>query len=1140
MTLRTMAAPLSAHPSRRLLGAATAAALAWAAAATATLRYVAPSGSDAGACSAAAAPCRSLQYAVDHAAAGDEIRIAAGEYTGVLDHAAPTGYTPATVRQVVYVDRTLTLRGGFTTANWTTPNPTVYVTTIDAQGAGRCVFLSGTLDPEQTNTSPVLEGLRLTGGRATGLKGYLSSDAGGALFVWLAGATIRACTFTGNTASTATAGSGGGLAAYYAPVAITSCLFDGNVGSSAARGNGGGAFVLPGPTTTALTGNTFRNNSGGTAAGGGGGGAVYVTQLAATLSGNAVEGNTAATATGAIGWGGGIYSDNCTLTMRDNVIRNNRASADGAGGGGGGIYSGDGALDSTGDQVTGNTVTARAVDGAGRGGGLYAVSQVAGRTATVTLRNATISSNRGSASASSSAGSQGGGAYFNSVDAALTGCTLENNTGSVGGPAQGGGVYALDASVRCVGSVIRGNSAGVTTGAGGGIFVESPIKRPEAGLTLIDSLVASNTAGGTLPAQGGGIMVQRFSPVLLQGNRISGNTANGTGGGVALGGDILPDDRSVAATVPAVVVGNVISGNQSVIDAGAGLFAAWPSAGWGGLVIALNRIEGNTARTFGYATGGGVSLLWCPYSRVESNWVSGNTGGSAGGGIATSKGDHVVIEANTVRGNVGCASCEFPYAGGIYVGGNYIDVRRNLVAGNSAAPTPSSHSSGGGIGGNTGTAWNVVNNIIAGNTAGTAPGIDLYGNVKPFPYAPDLVTSGLVAHNTIADNGGGDEGILVRQTQGPVVLLASGAATGATQISVPTGAGWNVGDAVSLISPVTDWVTTGWESHAIASIKPGIGVVLDAPLQHAYAGGSLVSGTRLALVNNIIAGEAVGVAANEADIVVSGVNWFDLGQTVRNSVVLQGETYHYLVGVTGAVTGDPAFVGAGNGNYHVAAGSAAIDKGVPSGVAVDFDNQPRPVGAPDLGADEYGGTCTALRSVAIGGPATAAPGMPVTLTATSAPADASAVVDLRWIPEPTAGQGAASATYTFTAAGSPVVTVLARNCGGAVSASRAVGVGACGLACAASVPGGALPGASVAFSASASASGCADPVTYRWSFGDDTGSAGGASAGHVYAGIGRYRWTLTGTAGAVACSATGEIAIAARTVHLRRALPRAK
>jgi hypothetical protein len=53
--------------------------------------------------------------------------------------------------------------------------------------------------------------------------------------------------------------------------------------------------------------------------------------------------------------------------------------------------------------------------------------------------------------------------------------------------------------------------------------------------------------------------------------------------------------------------------------------------------------------------------------------------------------------------------------------------------------------------------------------------------------------------------------------------------------------------------------------------------------------------------------------------------------------------------VTHAYTGDPLFASDG---YHLGAGSAAINRGVPAGANTDIDGQARDV-APDLGADEY-------------------------------------------------------------------------------------------------------------------------------------------------------------------------------------------
>jgi hypothetical protein len=59
------------------------------------------------------------------------------------------------------------------------------------------------------------------------------------------------------------------------------------------------------------------------------------------------------------------------------------------------------------------------------------------------------------------------------------------------------------------------------------------------------------------------------------------------------------------------------------------------------------------------------------------------------------------------------------------------------------------------------------------------------------------------------------------------------------------------------------------------------------------------------------------------------------------------------------VWGDPRFVDPDAGDYHLAPGSWAIDRGVDAGVTTDIDGDPRPGGCrPDVGADEVaGGAC---------------------------------------------------------------------------------------------------------------------------------------------------------------------------------------
>jgi hypothetical protein len=60
--------------------------------------------------------------------------------------------------------------------------------------------------------------------------------------------------------------------------------------------------------------------------------------------------------------------------------------------------------------------------------------------------------------------------------------------------------------------------------------------------------------------------------------------------------------------------------------------------------------------------------------------------------------------------------------------------------------------------------------------------------------------------------------------------------------------------------------------------------------------------------------------------------------------------------ITGTINrwGNPRFVDPAAGDYHIAAGSAALDTGVDAGIGVDMDGQVRPVGTGvDLGADEF-------------------------------------------------------------------------------------------------------------------------------------------------------------------------------------------
>lgn len=98
------------------------------------------------------------------------------------------------------------------------------------------------------------------------------------------------------------------------------------------------------------------------------------------------------------------------------------------------------------------------------------------------------------------------------------------------------------------------------------------------------------------------------------------------------------------------------------------------------------------------------------------------------------------------------------------------------------------------------------------------------------------------------------------------------------------------------------------------------------------------------LTNTLLADQAVGINVTGGNTVtVNGILWHDTPITVSQAITA-------VVTVQNQHTGDPAFALDG---YHLTDGSAAIDKGVDAGVADDIDGDPRSIGQPDIGADEW-------------------------------------------------------------------------------------------------------------------------------------------------------------------------------------------
>ncbi len=368
--------------------------------------HVAPGGSCGG-----ASPCYStVQAAVDAADdPNDVIKVAAGTFTDVHSYGGLT--------QMAYVDKTVTIRGGYTLTNWARPYPITQSTILDAREQGRVLYVSGDI-------APTIEGLHFTGGSAYGYPGPGSKYRGGGVCIVTATATIRNCQVLSNVAW-----SGGGVLLWF-----SDAILDGNtIFSNTADGYGGGVCLLHSDAT--LTGNTISLNTVSGDASNNGGGGLYLYESPATLAGNTIFSNTSSYQ------GGGLYLDGSDATLIANNISFNVAHDDG---GGVALWYSEATL--TGNTIFSNTAT-------GRGGGLHRVNYPEFYI-DLELDGNTILSN---------AADRGGGLYLEWGIGTLSGNAILSNTAN-----RGGGMYLAVTAPTLTNNVVAGNTANDT---GSGIYI---------------------------------------------------------------------------------------------------------------------------------------------------------------------------------------------------------------------------------------------------------------------------------------------------------------------------------------------------------------------------------------------------------------------------------------------------------------------------------------------------------------------------------------------------------------------------------------------------------------------------------------------------------------------------------------------
>ena len=553
-----------------------------------TIRYAAPGGN-----CGSAVPCYSgVQAAVDAAATDDEIRVAAGTYAGVTFNAT------SVTTQTVYLNKTLTLRGGYTLTNWLTPDPYLYPTILDADSQGRVIYID--------TVSPTIAGFEIRRGHSLG-------ESGGGIYTKGGNPTIQSNKIYSNTATNHGAG------VYNidgSPRMERNLIY-----SNTATNYGGGFYSESGfPYTQNNIFYSNQANAGGGLANG-------------NLSTLTVQNDTFYQNTALGGTGGGLVNGSKTITVVNTIVFSNTA---GTGGGIGNF----GTANIDYNNVVSNT-------GGDYGGvitpGLNSIAadplfEDAG-SGNFHLTTGSPAKNAGTPIAAVTDDFEGNGRPFGSgYD---IGADEYYESGACYARLDNGRVYPdlqTPADAASSGSLIQiaGYCAGVDTRAGltQTLYLSQSLT-VQGGYTVTD-WTNPNYGPTILDAQGQGrvLYLTGTGPITLQNLHVTGGYIGGTedGGGLYLGDN-----------VEATLQNNVIYQNEAA-DNGGGLYIASDSP----TQLQHNTIYSNTAADFGggiYAANAGGSIA------LQNTLVVSNEAGTNGGGVYDVTSSNVSLSYNDFYGN---------------------------------------------------------------------------------------------------------------------------------------------------------------------------------------------------------------------------------------------------------------------------------------------------------------------------------------------------------------------------------------------------------------------------------------------------------------------------------------------------------
>jgi hypothetical protein len=312
----------------------------------------------------------------------------------------------------------------------------------------------------------------------------------------------------------------------------------------------------------------------------------------------------------------------------------------------------------------------------------------------------------------------------------------------------------------------------------------------------------------------------------------------------------------------------------------------------GGVHIVSATLTFNYNQVIGNAAtyGGGLHLAH-GVAILGGNKFEANLATEGGGGISLNFGEAIIYN-NTITANVAGL-----WGGGLYPFESVLMLDHNIILTNSAK-------FGGGVFLNAGAAA-LHGNTISDNAAEFGGG--LFSNSSKATFEGDIVAS------NNADEGGGI--YLFRNSSGALTNTVI-----ADNQAILNGGGMLVIDSDAQLVHTSIAANLGGDGSGIY-----------------VADSSVVS-----LTNTILVSQTVGITIAQGSMAtLDSILWYD-NNNDWNGIGTINTSNNY--------TGDPVFI---DSKYHIGLASAALDRGINTGVTIDIDGELRPQGvAPDLGADE--------------------------------------------------------------------------------------------------------------------------------------------------------------------------------------------